>query len=110
MQTRNGWLPKSGAIGVSMLMLTLSIAVPVLERADLADEPVVESEHNPAECPPGHDHTICTLVGANLSAASTVDDHPGAGGVVHLALLGDRPAVVLAAFDEAHPSRAPPLA
>ena len=50
-----------------MLMLTLSIAVPVLERADLADEPVVESEHNPAECPPGHDHTICTLVGANLS-------------------------------------------
>ena len=93
-----------------MLMLTLSIAVPVLERADLVNEPVAESEHNPTECPRGHDHTICTQVGANLSAASSGDDHQGNGTVVDSALPGDRPAAMSTAFDEGHPSRAPPLA
>ena len=49
-------------------MLTLGVVIPVLERAETVNEPVAESEHNPATCPSGHDHTVCTQVGANLPA------------------------------------------
>jgi len=42
--------------------------MPVLDRADIAAEPVAESHHDPAECLQGHDHGICTQVGANHAA------------------------------------------
>ncbi len=50
---------------LAALLLTLSVAVPVMERADFAHAPVVESEHQPGACPAPHDHTVCTQVGAN---------------------------------------------
>ena len=46
------------ALGLSAAMLVLWISVPLLEHADLVDEPVVESEHNPSTCPTAHDHTV----------------------------------------------------
>ena len=46
------------ALGLSAAMLVLWISVPLLEHADLVDEPVVESEHNPSTCPSAHDHTV----------------------------------------------------
>jgi hypothetical protein len=52
---------------LSALMLMLSVAVPLVERADLDHQVRWESDHDPAACAPAHDHTICTQVGANLS-------------------------------------------
>ncbi len=54
-------------------MLALSVAVPLMERADLDHNERWESGHDPAACAPAHDHKICTQVGANLSLPS----HPG---------------------------------
>ncbi len=96
------WLPT--------LLLVLSVAVPVLERAEFAHEPVVESEHNPATCPPAHDHTVCTQVGANLSLATApifVDHtHP----IVRASIPVQAPATSSAVFLDGHRSRAPPSA
>ena len=61
----------SVATPLAVAMLALSVAVPVLEVADLTHAPVVESEHAPDTCPPAHDHTVCTQVGANHSAAGS---------------------------------------
>ncbi len=56
------------AAPLTALLLTLSVAVPLVERADLGHTPVVESEHQPGSCPTPHDHTVCTQVGANHAA------------------------------------------
>jgi len=56
------------AVWLSALMVALSVAVPLVERADLDHHERWESEHSPGVC--GHDHTICTQVGANLSLPS----------------------------------------
>ena len=53
---------------LAALLLTLSVAVPVMERADVSHAPAVESEHQPGTCPAPHDHTVCTQVGANHAA------------------------------------------
>ena len=90
-------------------MLTLSLAVPVLERSELVDGPVAESEHDPATCPTAHDHRICTQVGANLSAPSRVQEHRLAHAVLGVATPTETPTSVSAAFSEGHPPRAPPL-
>ena len=58
------------SVGLSAVMLVIWISVPLLERADLVNEPVVESEHNPSTCPPAHDHRVCTQVVANLAVPS----------------------------------------
>ena len=95
---------------VAILMLTLSIALPVLEHSDILDEPVAESEHNPATCPSGHDHTICTQVGVNMALPA---ESPAYAPGLHEATVGapgEQPTVLSAAFPEGHPSRAPPLA
>ena len=69
-----GLARKGASLGISLLMLTLSLAILVLERSELVNGPVAESEHDPATCPTAHDHRICTQVGANLSAHSRVHD------------------------------------
>ena len=96
--------------GLSLLLLTLSVAVPLLERADLVHEPVIESAHNPAQCPPAHDHTVCAQASANLPVA-------GSGMMMALAFVvfdASEPTSTSeassAAFPDGHPSRAPPLA
>lgn len=90
-------------------MLALSLAVPVLERADLAAETVFEGQHDPATCPTAHDHTICAQVGANLAAPARAE-HQLADMVVPAAAATITRIVLSAAFSEGHRSRAPPLA
>ncbi len=68
-------------------MLVLSVAVPLVERADLDHHERWESAHDPSVCAPAHDHTICTQVGANLSLPSRV----GLPGPVLSLQRGSRP-------------------
>ncbi len=110
MKRRHDGARKGFSVGISLLIFTLSVAVPVLERADLVDEPVAESEHNPATCPTAHDHTVCTQVGANLSAPSDVQEHQLPHAVVRVATPIETLRGLSAAFSEGHRSRAPPLA
>jgi len=98
------------ALGLSLLIFTLSIAVPLMETSEIADATVIESEHNPAECPTGHDHTVCTQVGANLSAIADGHTVPMAGPVLAIRTSKGGPTGTSTPFDEGHPSRAPPLA
>ena len=100
---------KGASLGISLLMLTLSLAISLLDGSEPGHRPVVESEHDPARCPTGHDHTICTQVGANLSAPSRIQEHRLAYAVVPFATPTETPTTVSAAFSEGHPARAPPL-
>jgi hypothetical protein len=70
---------------LALLVVTLGVAVPMLDRVDAGPDPAVESEHHPGTCPPAHDHTVCTQHGADLplvggwtrgSATSTVHTPP----------------------------------
>ena len=93
-----------------MLLLTLSVALPVLERSDIVSEPVAESEHNPATCPSGHDHTICTQVGVNMALPTASPTYARGLREASTGTSGDQPTAFSTAFPEGHPSRAPPLA
>ena len=104
-----GLARKGASLGISLLMLTMSLAVPVLERAEMVDGPVAESEHDPTMCPTAHDHRICTQVVANLSATSRVQEHRLGYAVVPVATRPETLRRALAALSEGHPSRAPPL-
>lgn len=110
MTTRHDRVRKGTSIGITALMLLLSVAIPVLERAEVVNVPVAESEHDPATCPAGHDHTVCAQVGANLSAPTDTHGHRQAPTTVGLETVTEALTVASAAFPEGHPSRAPPLA
>lgn len=97
------------ATGISVLMLALSVAVPVLEQSELFAHPVAEAEHNPGECPSGHDHTVCTQVGANLAFEGRAVDSPEASGATSVARRGDDGLPVVRIWNPGTRSRAPPL-
>lgn len=97
------------AAGISALMLTLSVAVPVLERGELFAHPVAEAEHDPGECPSGHDHTVCTQVGANPAFEGRAIESPEALGGVSVVRRGDVDIPSVRTWDPGTRSRAPPL-
>lgn len=93
---------------LATLTLVLSVAVPLMERADLSLEPVAESAHDPATCAPSHDHTICTQVGANVALASGPVHQQGSlevSGTLALEATDTRPS---SGWTEGHPVRGPP--
>ena len=93
---------------LAALMLTLSIAVPLVERADFVHETVVESHHDPAQCPSAHNHTVCTQVSANQVAPARSAKAPVARWARQFVLCA-RVESAKAAFDIWHaPARAPP--
>lgn len=51
-------------------MLFLSIAAPMMARADLPAGQAIEDHHSPDRCPPAHDHSLCVQIGS-LHAAPT---------------------------------------
>lgn len=102
-------LKRGTSTGVMLLMLTLSFAVPLMERADQSHAPVVESTHDPASCPPGHDHTVCTQVGANLLALADADTGPTSHADVAEAAPHAEDLAHAVSTGESQRSRAPPL-
>lgn len=108
--SRHNPIRMSLTVGLSLLMLTLSVAVPVLEQGTLLHQPVVESEHAPGDCPSGHDHTVCTQVGANLAVEGDDVDAPLAGSVLAVEAPCGARTIAARAEDGARRSRAPPLA
>ncbi len=109
MNQRRALAQRGLSAAVALLVLVPSFAVPLLERSSLVEEPVAESEHDPSACHTGHDHTICTQLGGNLSAPVGTPEHDRSHSVVRLAPplgTGVLPARALA---DGHRSRAPPL-
>jgi hypothetical protein len=98
------------SVGITALMLTLSVAVPVLERAEVSNETVAESQHDPATCPRGHDHTVCAQIGASVSAPAESAAPPIAHTFLRFGAVASAHEAVTSAVPEGHPSRAPPLA
>lgn len=92
------------------LIVTLSVAVPVLERADLGRVNALESQHDPATCSPGHNHTLCTQVGGSHALASRPDLRVGVSPFVRGPVAANLVSVFIAALADGHPTRAPPSA
>lgn len=67
---RNALAPLLGG-----LLLASSVLVPLLDGGERAT-PALETEHHPATCVTGHDHTVCTQVGANLWTAASDRPEP----------------------------------
>ena len=101
---------KHFSAGLAMLMLTLSVAVPLMERGDLVSNSSVESQHDPARCGHTHDHRVCAQVGANLSVAAPAHQYRLSHVVVRLARPGDPRSTIHKRLLAGPPSRAPPLA
>lgn len=93
---------------LSALIVLLSVAVPVLERADLLRETAVESQHHAASCAPGHDHTLCTQVGASHALPSRQDLRVGVTPFVGGSVAGPLASVFVPVLVDGHPTRAPP--
>ena len=95
---------------LAALMVFMSVSSPVLERSDLANEPVMESQHDTSTCAPSHDHTLCAQAGANLPVSAIGPEFPDGHrpilgghrhrGVRHGATSG---------LAIGHPTRAPPI-
>ena len=109
MNEKGDRIRQSMSLGISLLMLTLSVAVPLLERGEFLRELAVEHEHDPAACPRAHDQKVCMEVSVDPSVVSETHDHQLARGGVSVARALDAPQSSAAVFFEGHPSRAPPL-
>jgi hypothetical protein len=94
---------------LAALVLCTGVVAPLLERADLGQGPVVESQHDPAGCAPAHDHTLCAQVGVNLPVTSgpeLADRRPP----IVTERIGDRGRRgISGTFASGHPTRAPPI-
>lgn len=105
---RSQWVRKGTAIALASVMLTLSVAIPVYERADVNHGTVAENQHAPGHCPTGHNHTICTQVGANAPATSARATYVIAPVEIRAPTVVGVAIAAAGAFPEGHPSRAPP--
>ena len=95
------------ASGLLLLMVTLAVAVPVLDTGSFPDHPVVESEHAPGECVTGHDHRICAQTGVDVDEGA--DESPLAAILVAVSPHGGFTGAVTTWRNRATRSRAPPL-
>ena len=108
MNPKRGLARKALSAALSALLVALSVAVPLIGRADLDHREQWESHHQHGVCDTGHDHTICTSVGANLSMPATAVAYQPALVVVS---TGRSPGLTAAArhgLRLGHPTRAPP--
>jgi len=94
---------------LAALMLTLSVAVPQMDRGEVTGALAVESHHSSA-CPHGHDHRLCTQVGANFSFVTSAYRPRVAPVVLHTTPPATPATRAFRPFQEGPPSRAPPLA
>lgn len=108
MTLRERMLLRAASGPIAALMLVLSVAVPVMERADVSHELAVESEHDPATCPPPHDHTVCTQVTANQGATASGPEHRRRPVLLHVDAPDASAVPGPPAFASGPPSRAPP--
>ena len=95
---------------LASLITVSAFAVPLLDALGEENRVVLESEHNPSTCVRGHDHTICSQVGASQALAAAAPRHGSARVVpaeLHPTHEARRVARVVAA---SHPPRAPPAA
>jgi len=99
---------KSLSTGLAMLILSLSVAVPIIDRGEWASGSAIESDHDPGRCGHAHDHRICAQVGANLSVVTAVYDHRPSHVAVRVANPAESRSTLLDSFFERPPSRAPP--
>ena len=110
MRSDMGGMKRALSGPLAAVVLCTGAVAPLLERADLAHEPVVESQHDPAACAPAHDHTLCAQAGLNLPVASgpeLADRHPP----IVTQRIGDRGRRgVSGTSAPGHPTRAPPIA
>ena len=94
---------------LAALFFTTGIAAPLMESLPGSDGPVVESQHEPGECVPGHDHTLCILI----NAGSVLPAPAPTGHATHVSEAS--PVATRAAtrgglaLPEGHPPRAPPF-
>ena len=95
---------------MAALMLCLSVAVPLLDMVDLRPGPVVESQHDPANCAPSHDHTVCTQVGANMALPIREGIRTRIEAARAVAPLRISHGVFSSVLADGHPTRAPPSA
>jgi len=109
MKTREPRIRQVLGTCLAALMVTLSVAVPLLERADLARGTALESQHNPTTCAPAHNHTLCTQVGASHALPSRRDLRVGSSLFVYGPQGRPLGASFLPALVDGHPTRAPPL-
>ena len=52
------------------ILLLQGLLVPMLDAGESVRQPAFESRHDTADCPVGHDHTLCVQVGANQAVSS----------------------------------------
>ena len=95
---------------VTLLMMTVSVAVPLMDRAEPSVELAVESEHDQSRCRHAHDHRVCSQVGASSSLASGAYEHRLGHVATQVATPVDAEGTATRTFREGPPSRAPPLA
>lgn len=91
-------------------MVCLSVAVPMLERADVSKQTAIEHHHDPSTCPRGHDHTVCTQAGANLALAAARPAPDAGPALTHVEMRVAQVVALARAYADGPPSRAPPAA
>jgi hypothetical protein len=55
---------------LAVLCFATTIVSPLMDAGERDAGPVFESHHDPAVCPHGHDHSLCTQVNANAGVTT----------------------------------------
>jgi hypothetical protein len=93
---------------ISAVWLALSVATPLVERADYAHAAAIEGQQHSESCPRAHDHTICAQVGGNLSLPAVLSAVSLASPVLRFRLTRRPGAADPRILTYGHPTRAPP--
>lgn len=102
-------LRRAFAAHLSALMVALTVAVPVMGRADFDHHERWESQHERGGCAHGHDHTVCTSFRTNhLTLPAGAVAYQLDLVVMPVALETGLSSAILGGIREGHPTRAPP--
>ncbi|MCG6956621.1 MAG: hypothetical protein LJF04_11595 [Gemmatimonadetes bacterium] len=98
-------------VPLAVLMLAPSVAIPILDRAELEHHLALERPgHDPSTCPPGHDHNLCLQVRANHPVPTVGTEWLRPAEVVSFVEPPEASAVSPRPTRATHHPRAPPFA
>lgn len=95
---------------LGVLVLGQAVLTPLLERSEGGRRSVLESRHVAGSCVVGHDHTLCTQVGANRALSTDVVRLRLPVVALSVSTRIEAPRLASASRDPGHRPRAPPIA
>lgn len=103
-------LRRSLAALLAGLTLGLGVVVPLMDQPDVPRSVIFESQHDPYDCAPAHDHSVCVQLSGSHALPGTAPMSVAPADPVVADPSEPTPGERASPAALGHPSRAPPTA